>query len=492
MKLVNLLVLAQGFETVPASLLPAFEAQLSVRDVQLGSIKEHEVRSVLQLVSKLQQGGLTQSDPYEGFAFSFRIPQISSEFDLLKITDTQVVNIELKVEDVGEQRIAHQLRRNRYYLAPLERTIHTFTYVADSDAIYELTDDGTFGQVSAARLAEVLEATDKAYEGKVEALFKVSNYLVSPINDTDRFLEGSYFLTNHQEQIKANFVRAIAEAEGSKPTIFLVYGDPGTGKSLLLYDRARSGCIPGQACIIHCGVLSEGHELLNQKQDAFRVVSANDIENVSLAPYQGFLVDEAQLLYPNQLKRIAQEAVERHLPLYLSMARRYLASQDGVNNNAENLVRDLYDDVRVWQLSQKIRTNRELVAFLLALFGVQGRTQVPRTDIVKIAYTASAEGLEQLVEAYRSEGYQYLSYTEGGKGAYDELNVPGSISVNDAVGQEFDRVAMVVGPQFNDENEGLYTQLLLQGLTRARDHIALIIYCNEELLSRLLAAFDTP
>ena len=32
MKPVNLLVLAQGFESVPAPLLPAFEAQLSVRD----------------------------------------------------------------------------------------------------------------------------------------------------------------------------------------------------------------------------------------------------------------------------------------------------------------------------------------------------------------------------------------------------------------------------------------------------------------------------
>ena len=114
MKPTSLLALSQGFKTVPSHLLGAFEAQLCEREEPLDSVKEHEARSVVQLVESLQQSGATSPRHFEGFVFSFRIPQISSEFDLLKICDGAVVDIELKIEDVGRDRIERQLTRNRY------------------------------------------------------------------------------------------------------------------------------------------------------------------------------------------------------------------------------------------------------------------------------------------------------------------------------------------------------------------------------------------
>ena len=262
MKPTNLLALSQGFKTVPASLLPSFEAQLSEREEPLDAVKEHEARSVTRLTDELHAHGATSPRHFEGFAFSFRIPQISSEFDLLKICDGAVVDIELKIEDVGEERIERQLTRNRYYLAPLERTTYTFTYVVDEDMLYEMGEDGVLVRTSLQRLVQVLGSLGRPYEGRVEDLFKASNYLVSPLNDTDRFLAGSYFLTNHQAQIKASFRTACREAAGQRPVVFLVYGSAGTGKSLLLYDLAKSLDVAGPACILHCGLLSEGHELL--------------------------------------------------------------------------------------------------------------------------------------------------------------------------------------------------------------------------------------
>ena len=239
MKPTSLLALAQGFKTVPAPLQAAYEAQLAERDEPLDAVKEHEARSVIRLVDALQTHGATSPRAFEGFVFSFRIPQISSEFDLLKICDGAVVDVELKIEDVGRDRIERQLTRNRYYLAPLERTTYTFTYVAEENALYEMGEDGELVTASMERLAQVLGSLGRPYEGRVEDLFKASNYLVSPLNDTDRFLEGSYFLTNHQAQIKASFRTACREAAGQRPVVFLVYGSAGTGKSLLLYDLAK-------------------------------------------------------------------------------------------------------------------------------------------------------------------------------------------------------------------------------------------------------------
>jgi len=488
MKLTSLQALAQGFKTVPQELLPAFEAQLSERSESLASIKEHEARSVIRLTDELHAHGATSPRHFEGFAFSFRIPQISSEFDLLKICDGAVVDIELKIEDVGEERIERQLTRNRYYLAPLERTTYTFTYVVDEDMLYEMGEDSVLVRTSLQRLVQVIGSLGRPYEGRVEDLFKASNYLVSPLNDTDRFLAGSYFLTNHQAQIKASFETACREAAGHRPVVYLVYGSAGTGKSLLVYDLARSLDTGRPTCVIHCGLLSEGHELLNERQERFRVVSAKGIEHVSLEDYGALLIDEAQRLWPSQLRRIVSTAVACNLPLYLSLGRRQVVSQSGAELDAEQIVRSLFEQASVWELSRKIRTNRELADFIRALFRIPGHPRTVATHDVKVSSADGAAGAQELVDAYRGEGYQLIAYTDrsSGEPVLDEIDTDGCPSASEVIGQEFDRVVMVVGARFSAPEGSLYRQLLFQGLTRARSRIALVVLDNPQLLARLL------
>ena len=488
MKPASLLALAQGFKTVPAPLRAAFEAQLCERDEPLDAVKEHEARSVVRLVGALHACGAQSPRCFEGFVFSFRIPQISSEFDLLKICDGAVVDIELKIEDVGTSRIEHQLTRNRYYLAPLERTTYTFTYVVDTNQLFEMDADGILRISEMSRLAEVLGSLGRPFDGRVEDLFKVSNYLVSPLNDTDRFLEGSYFLTNHQAQIKASFRAACAHAAGGQPVVFLVYGAAGTGKSLLVYDLAKSLEVEGKVCVVHCGLLCEGHELLNERQDHFRVISAKGMEHVDLAAYGAVLVDEAQRLWPSQLERMVRLATEHKLPLYLSLGRRQVIREDSVARDAERIVRGLCAQVSVWELSRKIRTNRALADFIRALFGIPGHPKTVATRDVKVSCADGAVGAAALVEAYRSEGYQYIAYTDptSGERSLDEIEVSGCPCASEVVGQEFDRVVMVVGARFSAPNNTFYQQLLFQGLTRARNQIALVVLDNPALLARLL------
>jgi len=495
MKSVNLLVLARGFSSVPTPMLPAFEAQLSERNEQLDTVKSHEARSVIDLVGDLQAHGASDPHTFDGFTYSFRIPQISSEFDLLKITAEHVVNVELKVEDVGSDRIRHQLARNRYYLAPLECTTHTFTYVADSHELFELDEDGTFGKVDMDRLVALLSSLGEPYAGVIEDLFKASNYLVSPLNDTDRFLEGSYFLTNHQEQIKANFMTACSGAADGQTVVFMVYGSAGTGKSLLLYDLARSLHTSRQVGVVHCGVLSQGHEMLNNRQDAFHIMSAKGIERVSLEQYGALLVDEAQQLWPSQLQHVTNVAVRHNIPLYLSFDRRFITSENGEDHNVERIVRGCCPNVSIWELSRKIRTNRELASFLRALSGARGCAKVVHTHNVKVSYAADAEGVRELVEAYRSADYQYISYASpaSDEQGFDAFEATDCLCVAQVVGQEFDKVVMAVGPQYcetGDAVDKLYRQLLFQGLTRARDRIALVIYDNEPLLKKLLGILE--
>ncbi len=507
MKPVNLLVLAQGFLSAPQDLLGAFEAQLSEREEPLGVVKPHEADSVARLVRALWDSGVRRASCFEGFVFSFRIPQISSEFDLLKIADGYVINIELKSQDVGIRRIREQLMRNRYYLSPLERVVYTFTFVSSTGRLYELSERGWAREVGIDRLVNVLQNVGDAYEGQVEDLFRVRNYLVSPLNDSQKFLDGHYFLTNHQSQIKASFLRACAERErcapekrcvpekrrapagGDDTPLYIVYGDAGTGKSLLLYDLARSWRGTGQVCVVHCGVLCDGHKVLNEGQERFRIVSAKGLERVDLEGFEALFVDEAQRMWPSQLKYVVDMATANHMPLYLSLDRRQVLSRREETFDVEKAVHDAHQSASIWELSHRIRTNRELADFIRALFGLRGAERFVRTSHVKVASATDARMARELIEAFRVEGYQFISLgmqdVAEADALVDKLSIPESPDPYAVIGQEFDRVVMAMGPRFSLSAQHC-RQLLYQGLTRARSEVALVVYGNEPLLRKLL------
>lgn len=491
MRTVNLLTLSQGFRAVPYNQQAAYEAQLSERDEPLSIIKSHESSSLCQLVDNLRAKDVRSPQSFEGFVFSFRIPQISAEFDLLKLCDSSLVNIELKSKDVGMQRLRRQLVRNRYYLAPLERRTSLFSFVASENTLFELMDSDDVRRVGFDRLKQVLEESSNAYEGAVEDLFKVGNYLVSPLNDTRKFLEGSYFLTNHQAQIKASFLTACAEADSStfaRPPVFLVYGSAGTGKTLLLYDIAKALGTMRPTRVIHCGLLTQGHNQLNDGQSSFHVVSARGSEQLSLEGFGAVLVDEAQRMWPDQLRRITEQATKAQVPLYLSLDRRQLLSQRPESHDSERIVRQTCPHASVWELSRKIRTNRELVGFIRALFSLHGSRGPAPTQHVKIACGLHTNDARELLDAFRMEGYQCIAFDATPRVAepLDGFDVSGFPSTSMVVGQEFDKVAMSVGPRFSMKDE-LHRQLLYQGLTRARSDIAIVVHQNDEFLTHVLA-----
>ena len=485
----SLLTLSRGLATVPRELLPSFEAQISEREEPLDEVKPHEAACICAVVEELRAVGLLDAHHYAGFAYSFRIPQISSEFDLLKVSDDAVLNIELKAEDVGEERVARQLRRNRHYLGPLARQIYAFTYVMAARSWFEMGEDGALTNVDARRVVDVLRSMGRPYDGPMENLFRASDYLVSLLNDTEKFLASEYFLTNHQEQIKGSFLRACERARSAaEQPAYIVYGSAGTGKSLLLYDIAKSMSMCRRVCVVHCGVLVEGHRRLNDSQDSFEVVSAKGSERMDFSGFGAVLVDEAQRMWPSQLRGIVGTACRIGLPLFVSLDRRQVLDAERERGNVEDVIGALIPQVRIWHLSRKVRTNRQLTGFVRTLFGLRGHRPVTRTRHVKVAYAEGPAQASELVGAFRDEGFEYVRL---GLEVPEELAIDGCLTTNASVGQEFDRVVMAVGPEFvlGDEesrDKAIYRNHVFQGVTRARSDLALVVYDNPELLARLL------
>ena len=136
---------------------------------------------------------------------------------------------------------------------------------------------------------------DKAcIQDNIEKLFRAKDYLISPINMPEKFLRDNYYLTGQQEEIKNKIVNGIRSGENA---IWGIYGTAGTGKTLLLYDIARTLGNEMTVCIIHSGILSQGHIELKAKQREFEIISAKECNEDAISKFECILIDESQRLY---------------------------------------------------------------------------------------------------------------------------------------------------------------------------------------------------
>ena len=105
--------------------LSKLERQLSGREYFL-KMRTWELESMRLLVNQLEAH--MQKVYSLRFFYSYQIPRLGKEFDLLQIKDDQIINIELKSGVVSDEAIRRQLIQNRYYLSVLGRPIQSYTY----------------------------------------------------------------------------------------------------------------------------------------------------------------------------------------------------------------------------------------------------------------------------------------------------------------------------------------------------------------------------
>ena len=212
--------------------LSRMERQLSKREKPL-KMREWELDSLKNLVEQLESRmpdvcGLR-------FFYSFQIPRLGKEFDLLQIKEDQIVNIELKSGAVSEEAMCRQLLQNRYYLSVLGKRIRSYTYISSQNRLVRLTNHDHLADTDWEQLCSELQNESEDYKGNAEALFQAELFLISPLTEPSRFLKKEYFLTAQQRDIERQILKKIRlERTG----YYWFQGLPGTGKTLLLYDMA--------------------------------------------------------------------------------------------------------------------------------------------------------------------------------------------------------------------------------------------------------------
>lgn len=457
-------------------------------------VKKDEIETLMDFVKALSLKGLEMSD-LDNFFYGFAIPQISKEFDLLKIyEDGPVVNIELKSREIESERIEYQLKKNRYYLSHLNRKIYTFCYIKHQK-VY-LYDGNNLEKVSIDNIVKLIKCSKRCIQNNIEKLFTAKDYLISPINMPVKFLHESYYLTAQQEEIKNKIINGIRSGEQK---IWGICGTAGTGKTLLLYDIARTLGDEMKVCIIHSGILSQGHIELKSRQKKFDIISVRDCNEDVVSNYECVLIDESQRLYQIDFDCLIKAFKEKGIKCIFSYDFFQVLSYTEQNRNIPEQLKQQEEFVEN-KLSDKIRTNEEIVSFIKNVIDLKNK---PKRYIdysnIEVLYADNYETAKEIVRHYvNDKNYKFISYTPSRiRSDIDQFR--DYVNTHHIIGQEFDNVIFSMDRNFRYTAEGrlqgkkhpnpdyIFYKLWYQGVSRAREKLCILIIDNEELFEKILS-----
>ena len=457
--------------------LQKLEQQLSGREHML-KMKEWELESMRALVERLELH--MQDVSALRLFYSFQIPRLGKEFDLLQIRENQIINIELKSGAVSEEAIQKQLIQNRYYLSALGKPIQSYTYISSQNRLMRLTNHDHVIEASWNQLCAALQKEGKDYSDDIENLFRAEWYLFSPLTEPNRFLNKEYFLTSQQRDIKRQILKKICEEQTG---YFSFSGLPGTGKTLLLYDIAMKLSNRQQVCIIHCGEAGKKWEILHKRLQRIDFLSDNQLETqFSLEDYHAILVDEAHLLSVEKLNVLLNMSEDR--PIIFSSDSEEMISPKEIDQSTMKRMEEL-PNLQTFRLTNRIRTNAELSSFIQNMMHLPVRKNQNEFPHVSVVYANDTKEADTLVQDYIRQGYQYFSQMGNA-----ELGIT-------AVRDTEQMVVMLDERYYYDEDQYLRSRNPMQNgqsevrrlfhlLNQAKENLAFVVKENETLYGILL------
>lgn len=470
MKAKNLLSVYQGASALE---LPEIHA-----DRRFKPLKRHEIDNLRSLCNILSIYGCAVAD-FDGFYVSYTIDRISKEFDLLRFGTDEIINIELKAafERPNKQaKILKQMRANNHYLSFLGRPIRIFTY-ADADGFFAYRpEDESLTRISPAVVAQALSQQQVDVHLDPDAAFVPANYLVSPFRDSARFMRDEYFLTTAQQTVKDEFTHASARHDF---LIFSIAASAGTGKTLLLYDLAKTALKSGHSiALLHCAPLSEGHLHLREAYD-WPIFTATDMDREDFpTDCTLLLADEVQRLSPKACQNLINWAVSRRITIVLAWDSDPQGAALDVTALLESQSPAL--PIETKRLSAKIRPNRQIASFLSNLFKIGSSRNHTPYDKISIDYLDNRTDLADYTAFLEQQGWICLD----SEAPMDHLG-----------GQEFDNVVVVMDHRFfYDESRRLRTKPgheqalsnLYQMVTRVVRALKIVVYDDPSLYLTLL------
>lgn len=469
-------------------LMMRLERQMSRRS-RIMPVKEWEIDGIRALSDHLCE--VMQDGSKLNFYYSFIMPKLGKEFDLLRINDDVIINIELKSGNVSDDTVKMQLMHNKYYLATLSKEMHFYTYLSVPDRLVRLSRTDKIVDTSWEELASTLKEQENCYDSDIEELFKEDKFLISPLTDPWRFLRKEYFLTSQQRDIRKQILRRIRQKDDGIKA-FGFSGFPGTGKTLLLYDLAMQLSEYNDVAVLHFGPHVKELAELDERLKRVDFYYCDSDKEISLnKEYSAILIDEGNRMSRRNFDEIMELAKKNNAPLIFSYDMEQVMSANERKVNGVPLIEGIEGYVG-YRLTNRIRLNSELYTFIKRLMSYTEKSHAKYYPSVSVAYANNDSEADTLIKNYIDRGYTYI-YDDR---VYpkDESEMRGAISAMSSTCKEYDKVLMVLDSTFTYDREGYLrgendecVRNIFHGLSRAKKEIALIIKDNAYVLDMVLS-----
>lgn len=467
MKPIHLQSLVDAYEDLsPIS----FERYLQL--FSMDRIRDGELHDLKQLLQQFHQG---EPIPLHQFFVGYRIKQISKEFDLLRIGQNYIVNVELKRESSLEK-IKKQLLQNIYYLKFLEVDIYSFTYISSTNTLYRLNGEQLL-PVSPTELKEVLHDQQLRQLENIDNLFDPINYLLSPFEEPHAFIKGQYFLTASQTTYKREIIDLVNHNHS-----VVIDGAPGTGKTLLTYDLVKHWLTEGKkVALIHGKTLSNAQKVLSEQYGwAIQTSDNTSIENKDIV-----VIDEAQKLSYDTLQGLRKQLDAAQIPAVFSLDAGFYLFGTGKRIDVLGYL-EKHLQPKVYELKMVMRYNKEMYTFAQQLMDQKNELHYEYFPNVSVKYFSTWRDAQSFfIESERSNWLVVNCFE------FERF------MMRDIVGKEFNRVCVIIDDQFLYKANGRLSAprghavidpmtILYHTIVRTRKTLQLVVVGNIPVLQYVL------
>lgn len=458
------------------------------------AMKDVEKRDFKLLVINLLKE-LDNGEDINGWYFDTNI-NIVPDFDVLLFCENYIINIDLK--DKCNNKIKNKVvekfkKQNRILQLVSHNEYLNLLFIADENRLL-LFKNNEFIKFSIHELAELLIKQTIILNNLISDL-KPSQYIISPLNNVNEYLEDLYCLTPEQEKIEKVIMN---------PGMYGVEGEAGTGKTLVAFDLIKK-INNKKILFIFPGQVKKQHKNIESKMENLTIISAKSYSNYEFNNYDVVIVDEAQRLYSHERAYIYQWGKQNYsskTTIFFYHTKQSLGSKDS-GGVMDSLCKTFEKDQlgKKLKLSKKIRSNAAIAAFTNNLFDLN---KVPSMNItvteinhfIQIKYFQNADDakpwIRKLLDNYN---YDFLVPTGDnlGQASSDQFSndFPDAINTHQILGGECKKVVTYIDESIKYSEKGALQKNsseyyfidneLYVNMTRAEEKLAIAVINNKDI-----------
>lgn len=459
---------------------------------QRNIMNNDELVTLYELSKSIVNTNKLSPDQLDGFILDYTFyTGVREQFDILRFSENRVLNIELKKKQ-NILKMTEQLQAHKQILNSVCNNLYLFTYREEDNTIWFLNENNSINTVSIDFLLDKISKNHLS-DNPLNKL-DLTNTIISPYSEPDRFTEKKYFLTSDQKDAEEKILKAPQK-------LISLTGGAGSGKTLLLIDLAAKLASMGKRIKFIFSSLMDltTTEELTRKFK-FSICTIKNVNISALSDFDYILIDESQRLYKGEFDKFI--SLSKPVRIFSSDHLQTLHTSERDLKIEEKL--EKLGALHV-KLNEKIRSDPAMSSFIQKLLNLSAKGVQPYDyENVHVVYFDTKErASEYMTNMQKEHGYTVIEPTEYVTRTMHTKErpriIPTSIKTHSTIGREYDKVLIPLDEFYVYKDKkltstykltGFYpyleTSLLFEGLSRVRKELLLVVINNLPLYGEIL------